>query len=257
MTGETGLRSRMERGEAVLSAWSGLPDSLTVEAVAGLPFDAVTLDMQHGAHHEDSVARGLAAVIAAGRNALVRIPVGRFDMASRALDFGAEAVIAPMVNSVGDAQAFAAAMKYPPVGKRSWGPSLAMPRRQTRDPAAWLAGANIATMAFAMIETREAFAAVDSILAVPGIDGVFVGPSDLSIALTKGAVVDANHPEVDKALDHIGARCKAKGKVAGAFCMTGKRAKEVAAKGFRLCSISTDGVMMRLGARLELKAARG
>ena len=107
-----------------------------------------------------------------------------------------------------------------------------------------------------MRETGEGKDGLEDILDVTGREGVFVGPSDLSIALTKGAVVDAGHPEVDKALDHIAARCKAKGKVAGAFCMTGKRAKEVAAKGFRLCSISTDGMMMRLGARLELKAAR-
>ena len=112
-------------------------------------------------------------------------------------------------------------------------------------------------MAIAMIETREALAALDSILDTPGIDGVFVGPSDLSIALTKGATVDAHHPEVDRALDHIAARCKAKNKVAGAFCMTGKRANELAKRGFGLCSVSTDGMMLRIGARAELKAARG
>jgi 4-hydroxy-2-oxoheptanedioate aldolase len=256
MTRETGLRSRMERGEAVLSAWSGLPDSLTVEAVAGLLFDAVTLDMQHGAHHEDSVARGLAAVIAAGRNALVRIPVGRFDMASRALDFGAEAVIAPMVNSVGDAQAFAAAMKYPPVGKRSWGPSLAMPRRQTRDAAAWLAGANIATMAFAMIETREAFAAVDSILAVPGIDGVFVGPSDFSIAWTGGAVVDPGLPDMMDAIGAIGGRARAAGKSAGIYVVDPALAGRYHAMGYGLIAIGSEARYMAQGAENLIKAAR-
>ena len=74
-------------------------------------------------------------VLGAGKHAIVRVPVGRFDMASRALDFGAEAVIAPMVNSVEDAQRFAAAMKYPPLGERSWGPTFAAPRHGSKDPS--------------------------------------------------------------------------------------------------------------------------
>ncbi|RVC20896.1 aldolase/citrate lyase family protein, partial [Mesorhizobium sp. M7A.F.Ca.CA.004.04.2.1] len=106
------LKSRLAADETLFTAWSGVPDALTVEIVAKQGFDAVTLDMQHGGHHEDSVLRGLVPVLAAGKPALVRIPVGRFDMASRALDFGAEAVIAPMVNSVADAKLFAAVMKY-------------------------------------------------------------------------------------------------------------------------------------------------
>ncbi|MDP3897082.1 MAG: aldolase/citrate lyase family protein, partial [Mesorhizobium sp.] len=108
------LGDRLRAGEVLCTAWSGIPDALTVELVAAQGFEAVTLDMQHGGHNEDSVLRGIAPVLAAGKHAIVRIPVGRFDMASRALDFGAEAVIAPMVNSVEDARRFAASMKYPP-----------------------------------------------------------------------------------------------------------------------------------------------
>ncbi len=118
------LASRLAAGETLFTAWSGVPDSLIVEIMALQPFDAVTLDMQHGGHNEDSVLRGLLPVLRAGRHALVRIPVGRFDMASRALDFGAEAVIAPMINSVEDARRFAAAMKYPPRRRALMGTDL-------------------------------------------------------------------------------------------------------------------------------------
>ena len=121
------LADRLTSGETIFTAWSGIPDALTVELLAGQGFDAVTLDMQHGGHHEDSVLRGIVPVLRAGKPPLVRIPVGRFDMASRALDFGAEAVIAPMVNSLDDARRFAASMKYPPLGERSWGPTYAFP----------------------------------------------------------------------------------------------------------------------------------
>ena len=155
------LKSRLAADETLVTAWSGVPDALTVEILAKQGFDAITLDMQHGGHHEDSVLRGLMPVLAANKPALVRIPVGRFDMASRALDFGAEAVIAPMVNSVADARLFAAAMKYPPLGERSWGPTYAFPRHGKGDYAEWLRDTNQRTMAFAMVETRAALDALD------------------------------------------------------------------------------------------------
>ncbi|MGN6767382.1 MAG: 2,4-dihydroxyhept-2-ene-1,7-dioic acid aldolase, partial [Rhizobiaceae bacterium] len=96
------LAARLRAGETLFTAWSGIPDSITIETVARTGFEVVTLDMQHGAHHEDSVARGMLPILEAGKHAVVRIPVGRFDMASRALDFGAEAIIAPMINSADD-----------------------------------------------------------------------------------------------------------------------------------------------------------
>jgi 4-hydroxy-2-oxoheptanedioate aldolase len=89
-----------------------------------------------------------------------------------------------------------------------------------------------------MIETRQAISALDEILAVPGIDGVFVGPSDLSIALSEGQTVDPVMPEVDAALDRICARARAEGKFAAAFCFDGVRAKALKQRGFSLCSIS-------------------
>ena len=115
--------ARLRAGETLFTAWSAIPDPLVAEFLARTGFDAVTLDMQHGCHSTESVMRGVAAITLAGKPAIVRIPVGRFEMASRALDFGATAVIAPMVNSVADASAFAAAMKFPPLGERSWGPT--------------------------------------------------------------------------------------------------------------------------------------
>lgn len=247
----------MEAGESLFTSWSGIPDTLTLEAVAGLPFDAVTLDMQHGAHHEDSVARCLKPVIAAGRHAAVRIPVGRFDMASRALDFGAEAVIAPMVNSVADAVAFARSMKYPPVGQRSWGPGLAMPRRGRTDAGDWLATANADTLAFAMIETREALAIVDEILDVPGIDGVFVGPSDFSIAWSHGETIDPNLPAMMSGIETIAARARAAGKLAAIYVIDPALVSRYEGYGYRLFALGTESKYMAIGAEAMLKAARG
>ena len=172
------LRERFERGETTFTAWSSIPEPLTIELLADTGFDSVTLDMQHGAHSEDSVMRCLPFVVARGKSAIVRVPVGRFDAGSRALDFGADAVIAPMINSPADAKAFASFMKFPPVGERSWGPTIGLARRRVTAPSV-LAEDNRRTMALAMIETRRAFDALEDIVAVDGIDGILVGPSDL------------------------------------------------------------------------------
>ena len=250
------LASRLAAGETIFTAWSGVPDAFTVEALAGVPFDAVTLDMQHGGHHEDSVLRGLLPITAAGKPGLVRIPVGRFDMASRALDFGAEAVIAPMVNSLEDARSFAAAMKYPPVGQRSWGPNYAMSRHKKADAAGWLANANAETLAFAMIETREALAILDDILAVPGIDGVLVGPSDFSIAWSGGATMNPGLDDMMDAIADIGRRTRAAGKHAAIYVVDPTLVGRYVEMGYRLIAMGNEARYMALGASTLIDAAK-
>jgi 4-hydroxy-2-oxoheptanedioate aldolase len=245
---------RVRKGAPALAAWCGIPDPLVPEIMVREGFDCAVLDMQHGAVDVAAAIQGIASVALAGKPAIVRVPVGEFTTASRMLDAGAAGIIAPMVNSVADAKQFAAFTKFPPMGERSWGPhkALALTGLSMLD---YLATANSFSLTIAMIETRAAMAALDDILAVPGIDGVFVGPSDLSIALTNGATVNQLHPEVDKALDHIVARARAAGKFASAFCGDGKRAAEVAAKGFQLMSVGTDQLLLRAGCRAALDAA--
>ena len=250
------LADRLNSGKPSFTAWSGVPDSMTIEIVANTGFDIVTLDMQHGGHHEDSVLRGIAPIRAAGRNAIVRVPVGHFDMASRALDFGAEAVIAPMINSRRDAEAFAASLKYPPAGERSWGPHRAMQLHGSTDAQSYMNSANTATLAFAMIETRAAFAALDEILGVPGIDGVFVGPSDFSISWTDGAKLDPTLSDMQDAVDEIAMRARAKGKHAGVFAADPADAGRYADMGFGLIAIINDVAYLRTGIDALLNAAK-
>lgn len=234
-----------------------MPEPLVAEASARAGFDCVTLDMQHGLHDPASVMRAIGAVALAGKPSLVRIPVGDFAMASRALDMGAGAVIAPMINSASDAKAFATAMKYPPIGERSWGAGRAMQLAGMDDPASYLHSANDKTLAFAMIETREAVAALGEILAVPGIDGIFVGPSDLSIALSNGASVDPLREDNAQAIGEILASVKAAGKLAATYAITGSQARGYRDLGFDLVAIGIDGGYLRLGASLLLAEANG
>jgi 4-hydroxy-2-oxoheptanedioate aldolase len=242
------LRERLEADDTLFTAWSGIPDPLIVELLARADYDVVTLDMQHGGHSTDSVLRGVGAVTLAGKPAIVRIPLGRNDMASRALDFGASAVIAPMVNSQADARAFASAMKFPPMGDRSWGPTRTATLHRVADPRTYLQTANRDTLAIAMVETRAALAALDSMLEVAGIDGVFVGPSDFSIALSDGARVDVENPEMLKIASEIARRARGAGKFPCAFAVTTAAAHRFRDMGFRLIAVGSDTDCVKRGA---------
>jgi 4-hydroxy-2-oxoheptanedioate aldolase len=199
--------------------------------------------------------RAIPMVAAAGKPALARIPVGDFASASKLLDNGASAVIAPMINTLEDARRFAAYMKYPPLGERSWGPAgaLALSRMAMPD---YLAQANGMALAFAMVETREALAILDDILAVPGLDGVLIGPGDLSIALSNGAEMNPLSPAVDRALDDVARRTRNAGKFAAVYATTGERARAMFAKGYHVCAVGSDLGYLKAGAKAMIQAAR-
>jgi 4-hydroxy-2-oxoheptanedioate aldolase len=212
--------------------------------------------MQHGGHHEDSVLRGIVPIQRSGKHACVRIPVGRFDMSSRALDFGAEAVIAPMINSVADAQAFAQSMKYPPVGLRSWGPTYAMPRHGEGTQADWLAESNTRTLAIAMVETRQALDCLDGILETPGIDGIFVGPSDFSIAWSGGKTVDTKLEDMMETVADVAKRARAAGKHCGIYILDAAVAGRYVEMGYRFLACGSEGQLIGQGAAVVAGAVR-
>ncbi len=250
------LSQSLRGGRPVVSAWIGTPAPAVVEALLQGGFDSVVLDMQHGQYDETSAAAGVAAAALVGKPAIVRIPVEAFPSASRLLDAGAAAIIAPMINTAEDARRFAAYCKYPPAGDRSWGPGRATTFTGLSGQD-YLAAANGLQLCIAMIETGAALDALDDILAVPGIDGVFVGPSDLSIALSAGAALDPFAASVDAALDRVAAGAAAAGKIAGLFCFSGAQARAMVGRGFGLVTIATDLMLLRQAAAMETAAARG
>ncbi|OCJ13342.1 hydroxyacid aldolase [Rhizobium sp. AC44/96] len=260
MSGSTtieGFAKRIRSGEGggMISAWVGIPDPLFVNHLAQEAFDAVVLDLQHGVWDMAAAANGIGQGRLAGKPVVARIPVGDFALASRLLDAGASGIIAPMINSVADAEAFAKATKYPPLGERSWGPTLAV-NHAGLSPSTYLATANEETVAIAMIETRAALDAADEILRVKGIDGIFVGPSDLSIALSDGAKLAPDTPEMDAVLKHLIARCRAHGKFACVFGSNGERAGELLKMGFDFVIAGADTQQLRSGAASAIAAAR-
>lgn len=253
--GPLSLAGRLGGGSGLLTGWIGMPDPLVAGHMAQEAFDCLVLDMQHGHLEFNAAVLSIAQVALRGLPAIVRIPVGEFALASRLLDAGAAGIIAPMINSVEEARNLVSFTKYPPLGERSWGPAIALGLHRMGPPD-YLKSANKSTLTIPMIETAGALAAIDDILAVDGIDGVFVGPYDLSIALSSGAGINPLHPDVLKALEKALAACRARSKAALVMAGSGERARELIAMGFDMIAVGPDNVQLREGARSMLTIAR-
>ncbi len=241
-------------GEA-LCAWITVNEPAVAEWLAREAFDAVALDMQHGAIDFDGAMRAILNVALAGKPTIVRVPVGAFALASQLLDAGASGILAPMINGGDDARRLVEYVKFPPLGQRSWGPRTALPLSGL-DATPYLNAANAMTQAIAMIETRAALDALEDILAVEGLDGVFVGPSDLSIALSGGSSLEPRGAAVMTEARRVAERAEAHGKYAAMFCFDGADAHAMLRLGYRVCTIASDQALMRAAARGELAAAR-
>lgn len=246
----------VKAGKTIWLGWCGLTDPLVAGIMARSGFDAVLLDQQHGNHTIESCFAGISEVTLAGKPCLARIPVGEFASVSRLLDFGAAGVVAPMINTVADAKLFAAFAKLPPLGERSWGPARALALSGMAMPD-YLKNANGFTLSIAMCETKESIAALDDIMAVPGIDGVLTGPSDISVALSDGATIDGQSDLVFNTMADIGRRVRKAGKIACAYGASPQRAKQLAEAGYQIVCIQNDQQLIRAGFEAALKAAKG
>ncbi|HVY20938.1 MAG TPA: aldolase/citrate lyase family protein [Bauldia sp.] len=249
------LAKRLRAGETIVAGWCGMPEPLVAESVARAGFEAVVLEVQHGLHDIGSVMRGIAAVNFGGAPAIVRVPVGDNATASRVLDMGAEGVIAPMINTAAEARALAAATKYPPLGERSWGPNRVLAMRGT-EPQQHLTTDNAVSVTFGMIETRRALDALEEIASVDGIDGLFVGPSDLSVTLSDGARIAPLDPNLDPHLRRIADAALKRGKFPGIYAATPDRARHFRDLGFRFIAMGADHAYLANGAKAMLSAYR-
>ncbi|HEY6753177.1 MAG TPA: aldolase/citrate lyase family protein [Pseudolabrys sp.] len=252
------LARRLRADETVYGAWCMLGSPIVAETIAREGFAAVVLDAQHGLWDTTALIAGVGALSHAESAPAVRVPLNDFALVSRALDFGAEAIIAPMINSAADARQFAAAAKFPPLGERSWGPLRAMALQGSRTPPVdYMRDANEGTLTFAMIETAAALANVDAIAATPGIDALFVGPYDLATALSSGTAQDVQAPQVEQAIDRICAAAKKVGKIPGIYCRDAESAVAMAKRGYRFVIAGNDQTTLRAATVAQLKALMG
>lgn len=249
---ENRIRSIWNAGGAVLNGWCAIPSAFSAETMAHQGWDSLTLDMQHGVIDYQAAVDMLTAISTTSTVPMVRVPWLDPGIIMKMLDAGAYAVICPMVNSRADAEKLVSAMRYPPRGQRSFGPI----RAQLYAGSDYARHANDTVVCFAMIETRQALDALDDILSVDGIDAVYIGPSDLSLSLGCTPKFDQDEKPVVEAIDHILARARAHGVVAGIHNGTPEYALAMIEKGFQFVTVGSDARFVAAGAQQVVKTLR-
>ena len=249
---ENRLRTLWKSGGAAVNGWLTMPSSFSAETMAHQGWDTLTIDMQHGMIDDAALVPMLQAISTTDTVPIVRVPWLEPGILMRALDAGAYGVICPMVNTREDAQKLVAYTHYPPRGTRSFGPLRAV----LYAGFDYVQHANDTIVTFAMIETAEALDNLDDILSVEGLDAIYIGPSDLSLALGCTPTFDDLEPKAFEAVEHILARAKAHGVVAGIHNGTPAAALKRIAKGFQFVTISSDARLMADGAQQVMAAMR-
>ena len=229
-----------------------IPDPFANALFARPGWDSVTIDCQHGMFDEASAIHTLHTLQAAKPRRLVRVPSNEAGFIGKMLDAGADGIIAPMINSVAEAISLAQACWYSPKGSRSFGPTLAA----LRNAGLPYEEAAAAIEVYAMIETRTAYAAVAEIAAVPGITGLFVGPSDLALAFGLRPGPDREETEMIDAYLAIIAAAAAAGKTTGIYCARPAYALRMAALGFDMVTAATDATALPQAATAAVAAMR-
>jgi 4-hydroxy-2-oxoheptanedioate aldolase len=249
---ENRLRTLWKDGQAAVNGWLAVPQAFSAEVMAHQGWDCLTIDMQHGVVDYQAMVGMLQAISTTATVPVVRVPWLEPGILMKTLDAGAYAVICPMVNTREDAQRLVACTNYAPRGTRSFGPVRAL----LYGGADYPQQANDTIVRFAMIETAQALDNLDAILSVEGLDAVYIGPSDLSLALGCRPVFDDVDPPVAQAIDHILARAQAHGVVAGIHNGAPEVARSRVAKGFRFVTVSSDARIMAAGSQQILAKMR-
>ena len=244
------LRELWADQQPTFGAWLSVASTASAEATARVGFDYVCADNQHGAMDYQATVGIVQGVLLGGSRPIARVPWNEPGIIGKMLDAGAEGVVVPMVNTVAEAEAVVRACRYPPLGARSYGPVLAGIRS-----GEYAAGANANVAVIPMIETVQALQNIDDILAVPGVDAIYVGPADLSLSLGLAPGNNDDRAEFTEALLTITAACRRAGVVPGIHA-SGDAERRLQ-QGFQMITTSADLLAMRTRMGEELAQARG
>ena len=237
--------------QPALGIWINIPDAFVAEALGTIGFDYACLDMQHGLVDLASLRHSLMALQSSTAVPIVRVLRNDAGLIGQALDYGAAGVIVPMVETPEQAAQAVAACRYAPVGVRSFGP-MRYSLRKRADPTAM----NNEARCFVMVETAAGLANVEKIAAVPGLDGIYIGPSDLAISLGVPVSEFANSSVHRAALHRIRDAALGAGIVAGLHCAGVASARVAVAEGFTMITSATDSNLLRQGAAQTLEGVR-
>lgn len=242
-------------GKPVVNGWLSMACPFTAEIMAEQGYDSITIDLQHGLIGYEGATTMLQAMRASAVVPLVRVPWLDPGDIMKALDAGAYGVICPMVNTAEDAARLVSYVRYPPTGVRSFGPI----RANFSAGSDYGQHADEQVLCFAMIETAEALANIDEIVATPGLDGVYIGPADLTLGLTGQKYprgFDREEPELVDAIQHILTSAHRAGIKAGLHNGTPEYAARAVAWGFDLVTVSNDVRLLAAAAQASVKSVR-
>ncbi|WP_433760365.1 HpcH/HpaI aldolase family protein [Nocardia sp. CA-135398] len=246
--GATGFAERLRSKRRTIGYWVVCDNPVATERIAMSGYDFVCLDAQHGLLEYRGLLAGITAIDAAGTAALVRVQANDQFWISQALDAGARGVIVPMIDTAAEAAAAVAACRFPPLGVRSNG-ALRAGLRIGPSPAE--ANAEIACVV--MIETASGLRNVDEIASVPGVDAIYIGPSDLRLSLGGTSSTDPSvDAEFDEAVRTVLKAAQAAGKAVGMHCPDGVTAARRLAEGFDWVSIANDLVHLEQTVKIHL-----
>ena len=237
--------------KATVGGWISVDSVFTAEIMANAGFDWLCLDMQHGMLDYNDVRQMLPAISTTDTIPFVRVPWNEPYEIMKVLDAGAYGVVVPLVNNRVEAEQAVGACRYPPGGDRSYGPVRAL----IYAGSDYAQEANNEIACVVMIETRESLENLDDIMSTPGVDGIYIGPSDLALAL--GLMPGTTEPEHEETIKTILAAAKKHGIAAGIHTGSVNQSKKYLDMGFHMVTLGTDRHFMERMAKSDLAAVRG
>ena len=237
------VRAKLKRGEPSVGTWLTIPSPVIAQLMARTGLDWLTVELEHTPSSFETAAQMFAIVAASGGVPLVRVPINSVENIKRVLDIGAWGIVVPMVNSRAEAEAVVKAARYRPIGERSIGGQLHAMNFNT-DSATYYAKANDEILVVVMAEHVDAVANIESILSVPGIDAVFVGPNDLHASMGLPPAFDSDHPQFNEALKKILAHAKARGIAAGIHVTDAAQAQRRINEGWQFIAVISEAGFM-------------
>lgn len=251
---ENKLRKALLKNELSIGTWIQIGHPAVAEILAHVGYDWICVDMEHGSIDIETMTHLFRAIAASGVVPIVRLPMNDPIWIRRSLDAGAMGLIIPMVNSAEEIETAIRYAKYPPKGERGYGYSRA--NFYGMDFENYIAGANETIAIIAQIEHRDGIENIDSILQVQGLDGVFIGPLDLSGSYGKTGQLDC--PEMREALRRYLESCKKHKKCAGIHIVRPDEhsIRNAIDQGYRMIVLGVDGVFLEMASRTALSAAK-
>ena len=248
------LKEIIKNGKAVINGWLQIPNSFSAEVMAKQGWDSLTIDMQHGVVDYPNALQMLQAISTTDTVPMARVNWNEPGQIMKILDAGSYGVICPMVSNKDQAEKFVQACMYPPAGYRSFGPIRGM----LYGGSDYGDYANDELLKIAMIETKEALDNLDAIMTTPGVDGIYIGPADLSLAINQKPSFDKSENDpvysvIMKILEHA----KKNNIFAGIHNMTPEYAQKMIEKGFQLVTVGSEQRFMTAGAKDAVEKLKG